>query len=282
MEFSQDEFSGITSVILRMKKRAPSPPIKNREGQEGVPAHRYNMNYEKVGKCIIINNKNFDKTTEMDTRTGTDKDSEALTKCFRSLGFDVTVYNDCCCARMEELLEQASKEDHSNSACFVCIILSHGEENYIYGTDTLIPVKDLTVHVRGDRCKTLLGKPKLFFIQACRGKELDDGVQADSVVVSDTDAKSPHSIPVEADFLIAYSTVPGYYSWRNPGRGSWFIQALCRILNEHGKTLEIMQILTRVNNMVARDFESCCSDLKFDRKKQMPCIQSMLTKELYF
>lgn len=26
-------------------------------------------------------------------------------------------------------------------------------------------IKDLTVHFRGDRCKTLLEKPKLFFIQ---------------------------------------------------------------------------------------------------------------------
>ena len=27
-----------------------------------------------------------------------------------------------------------------------------------------------------------------------------------------------------ADFLIAYSTVPGFYSWRNTTQGSWFIQ----------------------------------------------------------
>jgi len=29
------------------------------------------------------------------------------------------------------------------------------------------------------------------------------------------------SLPSEADFLYAYSTVPGYYSWRNSQRGSW-------------------------------------------------------------
>lgn len=59
----------------------------------------------------------------------------------------------------------ASEEDHRNSACFACILLSHGEENLIYGTDGVTAIKDLTAHFRGDRCKTLLEKPKLFFIQ---------------------------------------------------------------------------------------------------------------------
>ncbi|XP_040342428.1 caspase-7 isoform X2 [Herpailurus yagouaroundi] len=178
--------------------------------QDRVPAYQYNMNFEKVGKCIIINNKNFDKKTGMGVRNGTDKDAEALFKCFRNLGFDVVVYNDCSCAKMQDLLKQASEEDHRNSACFACILLSHGEENLIYGTDGVTAIKDLTAHFRGDRCKTLLEKPKLFFIQACRGTELDDGVQADSGPINDTDANPRYKIPVEADFLFAYSTVPDF------------------------------------------------------------------------
>lgn len=74
----------------------------------------------------------------------------------------------------------------------------------------------------------------------------------------------------------------GYYSWRNPGRGSWFVQALCNVLSEFGKQLEIMQILTRVNYMVATSFESWSEDPRFSEKKQIPCVVSMLTKELYF
>lgn len=78
------------------------------------------------------------------------------------------------------------------------------------------------------------------------------------------------------------AALPGYYSWRNPGRGSWFVQALCNVLNEFGKQLEIMQILTRVNYMVATSFESWSEDPRFSEKKQIPCVVSMLTKELYF
>ncbi|MBZ3870357.1 Caspase-7 [Sciurus carolinensis] len=269
-----------SSIFRKKKKNGSTQSV--RTPRDRVPTYQYNMNFEKVGKCIIINNKNFDKVTGMGVRNGTDKDAEALFKCFRSLGFDVTVYNDCSCAKMQDLLKRASEEDHSDSACFACILLSHGEENLIYGKDGVTPIKDLTAHFRGDRCKTLLEKPKLFFIQACRGTELDDGIQADSGPINDTDANPRYKIPVEADFLFAYSTVPGYYSWRNPGKGSWFVQALCSILDEHGKDLEIMQILTRVNDRVARHFESQSEDPRFNEKKQIPCVVSMLTKELYF
>lgn len=271
--------SSFASLLWKKKKNGSTCSVRTTGSQ--VPTYRYNMDFKKLGKCIIINNKNFDKATGMDVRNGTDKDAEALFKCFHSLGFEVSVYNDCSCAKMQDLLKQASEEDHSNAACFACILLSHGEENVIYGKDGVTPIKDLTAHFRGDRCKTLLEKPKLFFIQACRGTELDDGIQADSGPISDTDANPRCKIPVEADFLFAYSTVPGYYSWRSPGRGSWFVQALCSVLNEHGKDLEIMQILTRVNYRVARDFESQSLNPCLSEKKQIPCMVSMLTKELY-
>ncbi|XP_037865496.2 caspase-7 isoform X3 [Chlorocebus sabaeus] len=275
-----DRSSFIPSLLSKKKKKVSGRSIQTT--RDRVPTYQYNMNFEKMGKCIIINNKNFDKVTGMGVRNGTDKDAEALFKCFRSLGFDVIVHNDCSCAKMQDLLKKASEEDHTNAACFACILLSHGEENLIYGKDGVTPIKDLTAHFRGDRCKTLLEKPKLFFIQACRGTELDDGIQADSGPINDTDANPRYKIPVEADFLFAYSTVPGYYSWRSPGRGSWFVQALCSILEEHGKDLEIMQILTRVNDRVARHFESQSDDPRFHEKKQIPCVVSMLTKELYF
>lgn len=42
-------------------------------------------------------------------------------------------------------------------------------------------------------------------VQACRGTDLDPGIETDSVC----DSESTHRIPVEADFLYAYSTAPG-------------------------------------------------------------------------
>ncbi|KAG6937435.1 caspase 7, partial [Chelydra serpentina] len=266
------------------QEQQPEAPVSN-QCRIIHPTFKYNMNYKKVGKCIIINNKNFEDQTEVGTRSGTEQDAGALQKCFRNLGFEVVVYNDQCCDDMIKLLQQAAEENHSEAACFACIFLSHGKEGYIYGTDGFLEIKDLTTFFRGDKCKTLIGKPKLFFIQACRGSTFDNGIQTDSGLADDTevtDANPKYKIPVEADFLLAYSTVSGYYSWRNPGRGSWFVQSLCSILNDHGKQLEIMQILTRVNYMVATSYESQSDDPRYSEKKQIPCVVSMLTKELYF
>ncbi|KAM9327112.1 caspase-7 isoform 2-T2 [Gastrophryne carolinensis] len=271
----------------RKKNNEPDKP--DQTGRQNLrivaPEFEYKMSYKKLGKCIIINNKNFERNTGMCIRNGTDKDAGDLEQCFRKLGFEVKVLNDLSCYGMERQLQEVAQENHSDSACFACILLSHGEEGQIYGTDGAMAIKTLTTLFRGDKCRSLVGKPKLFFIQACRGSEFDEGIQTDSGPANDsleTDANPRYKIPVEADFLFAYSTVPGYYSWRNPGRGSWFVQALCSILNEHGKQLEIMQILTRVNFMVATSFESWSDDSQYSEKKQIPCVVSMLTKELYF
>ncbi|XP_037760319.1 caspase-7 isoform X2 [Chelonia mydas] len=266
------------------QEQQPEAPVDN-QCRIVNPTFKYNMDYKKVGKCIIINNKNFEDQTGMFTRNGTDKDAGELSKCFRRLGFDVVTYNDRCRDDMKKLLKQAAEENHSDAACFACIFLSHGEDGFIYGTDGILEIKDLTTFFRGDKCKSLIGKPKLFFIQACRGSAFDDGIQTDSGPANNTgvtDANHRYKIPVEADFLLAYSTVPGYFSWRNPERGSWFVQSLCSMLNDHGKELEIMQILTRVNYMVATNYESKSDDPRFSEKKQIPCVVSMLTKELYF
>ncbi|CAB1312055.1 unnamed protein product, partial [Coregonus sp. 'balchen'] len=119
------------------------------------------MSHQRVGKCIIIN-KNFDEKTGMVKRNGTDRDAGELFKCFKSLGFDVCIYKDQTCQKMECLLREASEKNHSS--CFVCILLSHGEEGIIYGTDGAMPIKSITSLFRGEMCKSLVGKPKLFFI----------------------------------------------------------------------------------------------------------------------
>ena len=48
-----------------------------------------------------------------------------------------------------------------------------------------------------------------------------DGIEPDSEGTLDEDTGIDISIPTEADFLYAYSTVPGFYSWRGVVTGSW-------------------------------------------------------------
>ncbi|KAI5630442.1 caspase 3, apoptosis-related cysteine peptidase a, partial [Silurus asotus] len=238
--------------------------------------YRYSLDYPCIGHCIIINNKNFHHNTGMNQRNGTDVDAGNAMKTFGKLGYKVKVFNDQTVDQIQKQLQTVASGDHSRCASFVCVLLSHGDEGVFFGTDRSVELKALTSLFRGDRCVSLAGKPKLFFIQACRGTDLDSGVETDS------DSDNSMKIPVEADFLYAYSTAPGYYSWRNTMTGSWFMQSLCEMLSKHGRELELMHILTRVNHKVALDFESASTMPGFHAKKQIPCIVSLLTKEMYF
>lgn len=103
------------------------------------------------------------------------------------------------------------------------------------------------------------------------------------VTQTDGDSSMSYKIPVHADFLIAYSTIPGFYSWRNTTRGSWFMQSLCAELAANGKRYDILTLLTFVCQRVAVDFESCTPDTpEMHQQKQIPCITTMLTRILRF
>lgn len=253
-----------------------SSPSASTEVDAKTSSHsfRYSLDFPCIGQCIIINNKNFDRGTGMNQRNGTDVDAANMMKVFTKLGYKVKVYNDQTVDQLKQVLTLVSREDHSSYASFICVLLSHGDEGVFFGTDGSIELRYLTSLFRGDRCRSLVGKPKLFFIQACRGTDLDPGIEADSGETT--------KIPVEADFLYAFSTAPGYYSWRNTMTGSWFIQSLYDMISKYGKELELQHIMTRVNHKVAVEFESVSNSPGFHAKKQIPCIVSMLTKEMYF
>lgn len=246
----------------------------------------YKMNHARRGIALIINNEEFHTSTRMTGRSGSRRDAESMKGILNKLGFKVIARNNMTVKQMRLIFEDISADDHTNNDCFVCVILSHGDDGgIIYGTDGKIPLDDLISYILPNKCSTLAGKPKLFFVQACRGTKLDKGVEVHDAM--GTMGSSPRitpakKIPLWADMLIAYSSVPGYYSWRNCRNGSWFIQSLCCILEKFGNELEIQQIMTKVNFHVAYEFESRSNDETMNRMKQVPCIASMLTKELYF
>ncbi|XP_067672894.1 caspase-3-like [Haliotis asinina] len=252
-------------------------------------AEKYKMDHDNRGLAIILNNRDFDRHTGMGTRTGTDIDASNIYQRLKGLGFTVKMHTNKTTGEMKSIMDQAAKEDYSRSDCFACVILSHGEEGAVYGTNGPIEIKELVDPFKGHRCLSLAGKPKLFFIQACRGQGLDEGVDVSDALGTKGDADDDvemapvtYRIPTEADFLMAYSVVPGFFSWRNSARGSWFIQALCAVLEKYADKMDIMTMMTRVNKLVAYDFESNASKEFMNRKKQIPCITSMLTKDLYF
>ena len=56
--------------------------------------------------------------------------------------------------------------DHRDCDCVAVAILTHGDEGgLVYGTDGSVPLKHLTSYFKSEDSHSLVGKPKLFFIQ---------------------------------------------------------------------------------------------------------------------
>lgn len=261
-------------------------PVRNRVIAR-MPVERYaseyNMKHSKRGVAVIFNHEHFE-VANLKSRAGTNVDCENLEHSLKQLHFDVLVCRDYKFHDIHNKVRQVAAMDHSDNDCLIISILSHGELGFIYAKDTQYKLDSIWNYFTADNCPTLAGKPKLFFIQACQGDRLDAGV---TLSKTETDGESSSSIsykiPSHADFLIAYSTIPGFYSWRNTTKGSWFIQSLCQELNLHGKSYDILRLLTFVCQRVALDFESNTPDnYTMHQQKQIPCVTTMLTRILTF
>lgn len=242
-------------------------------------ASHYKMDHPKRGYAIIFNHEVFD-VPQLKTRAGTNADCDNLKRTLEALGFDVSVYKDLVYASIDQHIKQLSDKDHTHRDCIVIAVLSHGDLGIVYAKDMGYKPDTLWCRFTADRCPTLAGKPKIFFLQACQGDNLDPGVH-----LTETDGLvcNSYQIPTHADFLIVYSTVKGFYSWRNTTRGSWFIQALCKQLAEYAYKYDLVTILTFVSQMVAIDFESNVPDSQImHQQKQIPCVVSMLTRLIQF
>lgn len=97
--------------------------------------------------------------------------------------------------------------------CFLAVLSSHGEDGCVFGADGK-PVRLARIFALFDSpCMT--NKTKLFFIQACRGSDLDGGVEVDSATHESTDEPFSQSLSVPVDTAVIYATPPGNCSYKS-------------------------------------------------------------------
>ncbi|KAM9736544.1 caspase-8 isoform 1-T3 [Dama dama] len=295
LERDPDEFSNDTSQPLpeegssEMLAMSDSPGEQDSELQTSDTVYR--MTSKPRGYCLIINNYDFSiarrkvpELQKLKDRSGTHFDAEALDKTFRELHFEIVHYRDQTAKEIHKALEFYQKKDHRNRDCFICCILSHGNRGIIYGTDGQeAPIYELTSYFTGLKCPSLVGKPKIFFIQACQGDDYQRGiaVETDSeqmeVCLEMDSAPRRRYIPDEADFLLGMATVNNCVSYRSIREGTWYIQSLCQNLRKRcPRGEDILTILTKVN------FEVSNKDDKRNMGKQMPQPTFTLRKKLFF
>jgi len=260
------------------------------ESMEIRPTTELNMYYDMssvpCGQLLIICNVKFDSRLGVKDRTGTEKDIEAMKNVFgKILGFRVTEHQNLTASDMQSAIATnliPGVFDHKRSSCFAVVIMTHGKDNgLVYGTDGGIQLTKLMEPIKD--CEELIGKPKIFIVQACRGSTYDKGVQLMTQDGGHEPDGQSITIPVEADFLYVYSSAPGYVSFQNPTSGSWLISELCRVLEKHYKEEDILTMLTRVCHRLAYCHASKTpSKPETNNLKQISSITSTLTKILKF
>jgi len=241
--------------------------------------------------AVIVNNEVFRKKSQK-TRKGTEIDEQNLVEILLYLGYKVKVYRNCSKQNILDIMEEYRLKDHSRYDSFICCILSHGKQGIIVGSDSReVPLNDITRKLDGDKCTTLAGKPKMFFLQACRGKMKDKGVVADGDEEDDSEEEdekisssngvvrvatdSDINIPKNTDFYFGHATPSGHVAWRDMDNGSWYISELCRSLASYARFASIDDIMKITNDKVSTVYD-------YKGNKQSTEFTSSLRKDVFF
>ncbi|KAM6235039.1 caspase-7-like [Porphyrio hochstetteri] len=235
------------------------------------------MSQPRPSRALVIVNTHFGEGAgALGTRRGAKREAEKLSRRLSCLSYTVKLMHNKTAEEIEDLYQQECHQEHGEY--FVSIISSHGEEGVILGCDSE-PVKLTRIFqiLSSEECPVLRKIPKIFFIQACRGKELDQGV----VVECDSGEPEPNclsnylSIPPQTVVMFACS--PGYVAFLNIF-GSMFLQALLKVLEGEERHLALNRLMTRVSWQVAFGSEARGT---YEGCKEMPCFITNLLQEVF-
>lgn len=235
---------------------------------KGLDQDAYPNIYKKPrGQALIMNFEEFANQI-VGRRIGSEKDVIHLDQLLQQLGYNVTIKSNLNRKEALEELEMFTKcEEHATADSTVVAVMSHGkggnheEGTLIYTRDcNFLSSEDILRRFNNINCPLLKGKPKLFLFQFCRGDNIDVGLrnlpplQSTGRTVTDG-----NPVPVQLahdyersvdDMLIAYSTLPGYVSYREESEGTWFLKALCLVFMKHANECHVDRLLQIVDEQI--------------------------------
>ncbi|CAP39083.2 Protein CBG22515 [Caenorhabditis briggsae] len=183
-----------------------------------------------------------------------------------------------------------AEADHGDSA--ILVFLTHGCVDGVYGTDgKVFQLNQVFVLLSPESSPQLALKPKLIFVESCRGSNRDAGYSVvedpgeDQVLersgvgsAGEKVGEKPKTIPMNPDFLISYSTSPGHVAFAHPRFGAYHVQLLCRTIAERAHQNDIETVMVAVRKGI--------SQMEFRGEKgllkQMPELTGNMVDDLEF
>ncbi|KAF2368768.1 Caspase-like domain, partial [Trinorchestia longiramus] len=88
----------------------------------------------------------------------------------------------------------------------------------------LVDVRDIWIKLTDQNCPALKDKPKILFLNYCRGETKQTNRFFDNI--SETEEDAPK------DVALVNASLPGFKAQRLPTEGTVFIHSLCQVLCE--------------------------------------------------
>ncbi|XP_054445110.1 caspase-2-like [Pteronotus mesoamericanus] len=233
---------------------------------EPSPSSQYDLSRDRAALLLAV----------MRDRPGAQHDVDALGDLCQALGFETTLRTDPTAQAFQEELAQFQEQldtRRSPVSCALVALMAHGgPQGQLLGADGQEVQPEALVQELS-RCRALRGCPKIFLLQACRGRHRDAGVGPTSLpwfwrwlraapaipshadvlqIYADAQGSSfrgptPGSCD-QADILMVYAAAEGCVAYRDE-KGSDFIRTLVEVLRA-APGGELLELLTEVNRQV--------------------------------
>ena len=222
---------------------------------------------QKRGLALIMNINNFSSKERMDSK----RDIENLMKSLQKQEFEIEFAENLTKSQIEKLLQEKSSISHKDFDCFLCIIISHvDDEKAIVTSDSeLISFEQIMEPFKS--CPSLMNKPKILFIQAYREHnsiELSRESERDSQMIVTTGdcslsedflsiiSQNVNILKFENEFELAvsYSTFTNYLELGYIVDSYFLAKSVMNKLKEFRNDEETDQILKESRFLVERKF----------------------------
>eukprot|EP00731_Ephydatia_muelleri_P030673 Em0022g187a len=201
---------------------------------------------------------------DMPLLKGVKTDLLNMQRTFETLKFAVLSHQDCSATQMMSLFHDISTfSEYPPSYRRIAVVFAgHGMEGSLCAHDGTVPIEEIIDQFQPANCHPSIGGiPKLFFIDACRGKRK----MASVVVERGATAVPSKIVSPRGNILVAYSTLEGYKAHEVEEGGIWVTELSKQLLQD----MSLTDVIINVNKTLQEKYQ----DSALSRYLQQPeCI----------
>lgn len=182
---------------------------------------------------VHVFNYKFDGQGKKWERLGAEHDSTRLRTTFTKMGYETRLHENLKYQDTMAMLTSICRSRQlMDLDALIFFFLTHGKDPYTFYTNDQNEVN--LFNVRGlftdSQCPAMKGKPKIFFMNYCRGDKMERR-ELDTV----TD-ESPN------DMATIHAAAEGIMAIRSPSRGTHFVDHLCHVLTNYSRSRELREL----------------------------------------